>query len=118
MVLVAKKARMINNNPHNPGSFLSGFSVGLFAGAAGLFLFGTDNGKKLRKELNEEWDGAKESLAKEGIIENADESLGEVLKSLFKKATTTADQKEVTTKSVKPKRKKRSSEKTHKFRGV
>lgn len=33
---------------NDQGSFLTGFSLGLFAGAFGYLLFGTDRGKKIR----------------------------------------------------------------------
>jgi gas vesicle protein len=41
------------------GSFVMGFAVGLFAGAAGYYLFATDKGHKIRQELVKEWEQAK-----------------------------------------------------------
>ena len=61
------------------GSFLTGFSLGLFAGAAGYFLFGTHSGKKVRQDLSKEWDQAKEKLAQDGIIDDPDASLRDVV---------------------------------------
>lgn len=42
------------------GSFLTGFTVGLFAGAAGYYLFATKKGAKLRTQLSQEWQQAQE----------------------------------------------------------
>jgi len=41
------------------GSFLTGFTVGMFAGATGYFFFATDKGRKLRTQLAKEWDQAR-----------------------------------------------------------
>lgn len=51
------------------GSFLNGFTIGLFAGAMGYFLFATDKGQKVRKQLNTEWEKAKKELEDSGKIE-------------------------------------------------
>lgn len=47
------------------GSFLTGFTLGIFAGAAGYYLFATDKGKKLRTELNKEWEQARSQVGTE-----------------------------------------------------
>lgn len=44
------------------GSFLTGFTLGLFAGAAGLYLFGTEKGKSVRQRLTSEWQAAQSSM--------------------------------------------------------
>lgn len=49
------------------GSFVTGFTIGLFAGAAGYFLFATDKGQTVRAELVKEWQAAKKKLADEGF---------------------------------------------------
>lgn len=77
---------MINNQQDSgQGSFLTGFIAGMLAGGAGLFLFGTDDGKKIRQSLNKEWGKAKEKMAEEGVIENSDLSLREIISSVFDK---------------------------------
>lgn len=48
------------------GSFLAGFSVGLFAGAAGYFLFGTDRGRQLKHRLAHEWEAARKEMPERG----------------------------------------------------
>ena len=107
---------------NNQGSFLTGFLSGMAAGAAGLFLFGTDDGKKVRKALNEEWEKAKVAMVEEGVIEKSSLSLRENVASVFEKigenvaesATTTQKPKKAvkkSTHSTKPK-------KTQKFKGV
>lgn len=70
---------MSDTREYNQGSFLTGFTVGLFAGAAGYFLFGTDKGKKVTERLSDEWENAKEKLADEGVIDNPNLSLREVV---------------------------------------
>lgn len=50
------------------GSFVTGFTVGLFAGAAGYFLFATDRGEKVRQELQKEWKEAKDRVQAEGTV--------------------------------------------------
>ncbi len=62
------------------GSFLTGFTIGLFAGAAGYFLFGTDRGGKVRSELMEEWENAKEHLMQKGVLDNPQASIRDLIK--------------------------------------
>jgi gas vesicle protein len=44
------------------GSFLNGFTLGLFAGAAGYFLFGTKKGNEFRTKINKEWQEAQKEI--------------------------------------------------------
>ena len=60
-------------------SFVTGFTIGLFVGAAGYYLFATDKGAKLRKELVADWEEAKIHLVEEGVIENNHISLRQFL---------------------------------------
>lgn len=59
-----------NNSLYPPeqGNFVAGFSLGLLAGAAGYFLFATEKGSKVRKQLVQEWEGAQDHMVKEGVI--------------------------------------------------
>ena len=50
-------------------TFTTGFTLGLFAGVAGYYLFGTDQGKKLRSKLAKEWVVAYDHLRQEGVLE-------------------------------------------------
>lgn len=70
-------------NHHDSGSFVGGFTVGLFAGALGYFLFGTKRGGQVRSQLVSEWDKAKDQLVDQGVLESKDISLGELLKDFF-----------------------------------
>lgn len=70
-------------NKHHQGSFLNGFAIGLFAGAAGFFLFGTDDGKKTCRRIAKEWTSAKSKLAEQGVISNSNTSLRSVFASIF-----------------------------------
>lgn len=54
-----------------PGSFVTGFTVGLFAGAAGYFLFATKRGATLRQTLETEWKSAQAHLLTKGAIEQS-----------------------------------------------
>ena len=65
---------------------MAGFSVGLAAGAAGMFLFGTDEGSELRKELKDYWQEAVHDLLAEGVIENAEQDMWELFKEILDKA--------------------------------
>jgi gas vesicle protein len=67
------------------GSFLNGFIVGLFAGAAGYFLFGTKKGETIRHKINEEWEQAKVQLSDQGVIESSDMTIREFLASIVEK---------------------------------
>lgn len=107
------------NSDSGQGSFLTGFTVGLFAGAAGLFLFGTKDGEKVRRSLNQEWKQAKEKLAEDGVIENKDQTLREIVEGVFKKIQgemqSSTHQPNKTSRSKKTPTKKK---KTLKFSGV
>jgi len=66
---------MSNSNTKNYSTFASGFSLGMFLGAAGYFMFKTDDGNKLKMKLEGEWDVARVYLAKSGLIPDANMSL-------------------------------------------
>lgn len=66
-------------------SFLTGFALGLFAGAAGYYLYATDRGKKLREHLVSEWENAKVQLTKEGVIDRPNVSLREFVYEVMAK---------------------------------
>lgn len=51
------------------GSFVSGFGVGLLAGVAAYFLFGTEQGKELRQKALSEWESAQDNLTEKTGIE-------------------------------------------------
>lgn len=111
---------------HDEGSFLTGFSLGIFAGAMGFFLFGTNDGKKIRHDLNQEWEKAKVKLAEDGIIANPDQNLRDVIHDYVAKIWGEKKADEIippslSEKHVKPKSKSKSSESkktTKKFKGI
>ncbi len=72
--------------PAQQGSFVSGFTIGLMAGAAGYFLFGTQRGTAIRKQLIKEWEGAKENMVKEGVIADNQISLRGVIQQFVQSA--------------------------------
>lgn len=96
----------------NQGSFLGGLALGLFAGAAGYFLFGTKDGEKVRKNIEQEWNSAKGTLAEEGIIKNKEASLKDLISEWLGMAETKSQ----------PNKKKTSKNsagnKNSKFKGV
>lgn len=51
-----------NNSPEDSGSFFSGFTIGLFAGAVGYYLFASEKGSKLVKKVSKEWEKAQKEL--------------------------------------------------------
>lgn len=61
------------------GSFLTGLTVGMLAGAAGFFLFGTKDGSKIRKDLSKEWESAKLHLFTQGKVDNPHLTLKDVV---------------------------------------
>ena len=63
----------------NQGSFLGGLALGMFAGAAGYFLFATKEGAKTRVKLESEWQGAKEKMAQDGIIQDKNMSISQMV---------------------------------------
>ncbi len=98
------------------GNFLTGFTFGLFAGAAGYFLFGTEKGEQLRLQLAEEWEQAKLDLAESGTIDK-NHSIRDVINLVLTKITENieaADRSSV----VKGHKLHREKKETKKFRGV
>lgn len=71
------------NDSHDQGSFLTGLTMGMVAGAAGYFLFGTKDGKKIRHKLGKEWDTAKLHLLTQGTIDNPQLTLRDVVKEFI-----------------------------------
>lgn len=63
----------------NQGSFLGGFALGLFAGAAGYFMFATKDGSKIKETIKKEWQEAKDHLAEEGLIKDINISLSDMI---------------------------------------
>jgi len=49
-----------NPNSERTGPFFNGFAIGLFTGAAGYFLFATNEGTKIRAKIREEWQVAQQ----------------------------------------------------------
>ena len=97
----------------NQGSFLGGLALGLFAGAAGYFLFATKDGAKIRRDVEKEWQSAKISLAEEGLIADKDLSISQMISDWLGLAE---DHKQ--TKKKTPKPTAGPSTKKPKFKGV
>ncbi len=107
------------------GSFLNGFTIGLFAGAMGYFLFATDKGQKVRKQLNTEWEKARKELEDSGKIEKGKGTIKDILAELadktsrFLSETKTKNNKLKIKNSKSKKTKARSSpSRTKKFKGT
>ncbi|MFZ5438134.1 MAG: hypothetical protein ACOZAK_03725 [Patescibacteria group bacterium] len=73
-------------NNFSEQTFMTGFGVGLAAGAIGMYLFGTDEGGKLRQELKDHWQEAVKDLLAEGTIENAEQDLWMLFKDILNQA--------------------------------
>ncbi len=81
---------MHEKNEH--GSFLGGFTVGLFAGAAGYFMFGTQKGKKIRERLTDEWENARMEAGDKGFPNmSLREMIGSLVNSFQDSAVTEAN---------------------------
>ncbi len=65
--------------PTENGPFLTGLSIGLFAGAFGYYLFNTSRGEQMRESLSTEWQSIRKKMYEEGLIPSPDLSLSEVL---------------------------------------
>ena len=57
----------MEKNSHH--SFTTGFTLGLFSGVVGYYLFGTKKGEKTRKKLVQEWEQANQYLIDQGILD-------------------------------------------------
>ncbi|MBP7768291.1 YtxH domain-containing protein [Candidatus Woesebacteria bacterium] len=58
---------MAIQEPKDSGSFINGFGIGLLTGAAAYLLFGTEQGKELRKKALSEWENVKGDLETSGV---------------------------------------------------
>ncbi|HEX9817758.1 MAG TPA: YtxH domain-containing protein [Patescibacteria group bacterium] len=65
------------------GPFAIGFVSGLAAGAAAVYFFATERGEQFLDDMGDLWEEAKPELVKQGVIENSDETLGQVVKSFL-----------------------------------
>ena len=104
------------------GSFVAGFSVGLVAGAAAYFLFGTEKGAKVRKQLVEEWESAREFMAEEGVHKDQHISLRQFLQNVVEEVFHTSLPQEIImpnkARKQPPKQSSRRLKRSHKFSGV
>lgn len=111
-------------NKPTSGNFLSGLFFGAVAGAAGYFFMKTEEGKKARKKLSEEWEKAKQDLSKSGVIEDATKSLPETIQHTIQhiiepsKVKKEAAPKKSGIKSMEPPAKKEKEVKPKKFKGA
>lgn len=64
------------------GSFTTGFLMGAMVGGAGLFLFATDEGKRIRQKINQEWLEAQEKMLEEGVIDEKVENFAGMIKKI------------------------------------
>lgn len=70
---------MSQQQQHHSSGFLSGLLFGAVAGVAGYYFLGTEEGKKARQKLMEEWEDAKDYMVEQGVIEAADKTLPQML---------------------------------------
>ncbi|MCC6711561.1 MAG: YtxH domain-containing protein [Candidatus Pacebacteria bacterium] len=106
-------------NSFSEENFMTGFSVGLAAGAAGMYLFGTDEGEELREELKAHWKEAVSDLLAEGTIETAEQDMWQLFKDILNKAAGEVEENnpELTAKQ-KINQQNRSNKKKNLFKGV
>ncbi|PIY80545.1 MAG: hypothetical protein COY80_02160 [Candidatus Pacebacteria bacterium CG_4_10_14_0_8_um_filter_42_14] len=100
---------------HESGHFSTGFSLGLLAGAAGYFVFGTNKGKEFRVELSKKWQEAKKVAADEWPKEAGAETIGDFLKTMITQIS--SEIADSTGSKKHPKRKKKPTNKKQ-FKGI
>jgi gas vesicle protein len=103
---------------HNQGSFVGGLALGMFAGAAGYFLFATKDGSKVRKKMEGEWSEAKVILAKEGVIKSKDVTISQLVGDWFGFETNKPTKKKTASPKTTSKKQITTKAKTSKFKGV
>lgn len=96
------------------GSFINGLAIGMFAGAAGYFLFATKDGSKIRKKVENEWQEAKAVLAQEGVIKDKNITISEMITEWLGVGQIKTVKKKKTTLKTASKKTKSST----KFKGV
>lgn len=106
----------------NQGSFVTGLTIGMFAGAAGYFLFGTNKGKALRQELEKEWASAQADLqsrsSQTSVVESLSPSLKQVFNSIIELVRQQQADGDVVAESLKRKTKVKAQKPSSKFKGV
>src|SRR5690606_30526733 len=95
------------------GSFIGGLTVGLFAGAVGYFLFGTDKGRQLKKHLAKEWEQARANMPDRGEGLTNFSSLRDVLLHIKQQIDETVNEAEA--KADRQPKRKAASKKPTKF---
>lgn len=100
-------------NSNDSGSFLTGLGLGLIGGAVGYFLFATDKGDKVRKQLAKEWKSHKVSTdtVSDGVT-SLKQLAGELFNDILQKAQ--EEQKAAEEEVIKTKTKKKKKM----FKGV
>jgi gas vesicle protein len=100
------------------GNFLTGFTFGLFAGAMGYFLFGTEKGEELREQLSQEWESAKNDMAEAGVIDQS-HTIRDVVNLVLNKINTEIEANQQSASSTKThKNTPREKKSTKKFKGI
>lgn len=92
------------------GSFLTGFVVGVLAGAAGIFFLGTERGKEAVSGLHREWDDVKHKLEKELGTEFEPKSIGQSMRDVLSQVgeyLEKEESKKTPPRQTKPQQKKR-----------
>lgn len=77
-----QSSQVISSQHDDGGSFFTGFAVGALVGFCGLFLFGTDKGKKVTKHLEKEWEDVSSKLSEEFGKEFEGKTILEAIKSV------------------------------------
>lgn len=119
-----------SNSSTTHGTFTSGFVLGILVGGAGLFLFATDEGKKIRQKINQEWLEAQDKMLEDGVIDEKVENFADLIKNIVANIARNVDEAGKITaadvshggktgkKSKSPSSKKVGQKKAIKFRGV
>ncbi len=98
------------------GSFVGGFTLGMFAGAVGYFLFATEKGRKIKKDLAQEWEVARKTLPDRGEGLASFATIRDLLMHVKQRIDENVNE---TVRKAEPQaKKKHQPRKTTKFKGV
>ena len=73
----------MKNKKKDDGSYLTGLSIGLFAGTIAYLLYGTSKGREVKKKLKEDWSAAQELIDDSSILDVEQGYVRHILRTLY-----------------------------------
>lgn len=99
------------------GSFLTGFGVGILAGAVGYFLRDTESGEHFRSQFKSQWSLA-EVFVKEELKESAPSTVQAAFQEVFAYLTGESTEKAGSKKETSQDSARAKTSRTQKFKGL